>query len=84
MSPSRGPSSRNRTYREGAGAGGARWRRPNSAEFKALGREDVNDIESILADDDIDFGAEAHFTPVGGDALFTWDYERTCRGRMEL
>jgi hypothetical protein len=52
--------------------------------FKALGRDDLNDIESILADDDIDFGAEAHFTPVGGDALFTWDYERSRAGLGKL
>ena len=29
----------------------------------ALGRDDVNDVESILADDAIDFGAVAHATP---------------------
>src|SRR4029079_7307915 len=45
-----------------------------------LGREDVNDIASILADDRIDFGTEAHTTPVRGDAVFTWDYERTRAG----
>ena len=49
-----------------------------------LGRDDVNDIESILADDAIDFGAEAHTTPVRGDAMFTWDYERTRAGLAKL
>jgi hypothetical protein len=42
-----------------------------------LGRADVNSIESILADDDIDFGDLVHAQSVGGDAIFTWDYERT-------
>src|SRR4029450_4081309 len=42
-----------------------------------LGREDVNDIESILADDTIDFGECSHTQAVGGDAIFTWDYDRT-------
>jgi len=38
-----------------------------------LGRDDVNDIESILADDAIDFGDLVHTQKVGGDAIFTWD-----------
>ena len=42
-----------------------------------LGRDDVNDIESILADDAIDFGDLLHTQRVGGDAIFTWDYDRT-------
>jgi hypothetical protein len=46
-------------------------------EFKALGRDDANSVESILADDAIDFGTDAHGTAVGGDAIFTWDYERS-------
>src|SRR6185503_9726328 len=41
-------------------------------DFKALGRDDANSIESILADDEIDFGEFAHATAVGGDAIFTW------------
>ena len=48
-----------------------------SKDFQALGREDANSIESILADDAIDFGEISHATAVGGDAIFTWDYERT-------
>jgi hypothetical protein len=49
-----------------------------------LGRADVNSIESILADDAIDFGTDAHTTPVRGDAVFTWDYERTRAGLAKL
>jgi len=55
-----------------------------ATDFKALGREDVNSVESILADDAIDFGAAAHVTSVGGDAIFTWDYERTRQGLAKL
>jgi len=54
------------------------------AEFQPLGREDVNDVASILADDNVDFGAAAHETPVGGDAVFTWDYERSRQGLSKL
>ncbi len=49
-----------------------------------LGRTDVNSIESILADDAIDFGSDAHTAPVRGDAIFTWDYERTRAGLAKL
>ncbi len=53
-------------------------------QFKALGREDVNSVESILADDAIDFGELTHTTPVGGDSIFTWDYERSRAGLSKL
>ncbi len=53
-------------------------------EFKALGRDDDNSIESILADDAIDFGELAHTTAVGGDSIFTWDYERSRAGLSKL
>ncbi len=54
------------------------------SEFKALGRDDANDIASILADDAIDFGDLSHLTKVGADAVFTWDYERTRAGLAKL
>jgi hypothetical protein len=53
-------------------------------QTKFLGRDDVNDIESILADDAIDFGDLAHTTAVRGDAIFTWDYDRTRAGLAKL
>ena len=58
--------------------------REETTEFKALGRDNVNSVESILADDAIDFGDLAHATAVGGDAIFTWDYERTRAGLAKL
>ena len=54
------------------------------SEYKVLGREDANSVESILADDAIDFGTAVHATHVGGDAIFTWDYERTREGLGKL
>ncbi len=56
----------------------------DQSEFQALGREDVNSVESILADDAVDFGALAHETPVGGEAVFTWDYDRSRQGLSKL
>jgi hypothetical protein len=49
-----------------------------------LGRDDVNDVESILADDARDFGTAFHATPARGDAVFTWDYGRTRAGLSKL
>jgi hypothetical protein len=49
-----------------------------------LGRVDVNDVESILADDETDFGERTYPTPARGDAIFTWDYERSRRGLGKL
>ncbi len=49
-----------------------------------LGRDDVNDIESIIRDDARDFGADSHATPARGDAIFTWDYRRTRDGLAKL
>ena len=55
---------------------------PSSHQF--LGREDVNDIESIIRDDARDFGTDFHSTPARGDAIFTWDYSRTREGLAKL
>ncbi|MFM2070496.1 MAG: hypothetical protein RLZZ623_759, partial [Actinomycetota bacterium] len=49
-----------------------------------LGRDDVNDIESIIRDDARDFGTELHTTASRGDAIFTWDYSRTRAGLAKL
>jgi hypothetical protein len=49
-----------------------------------LGRDDVNDVESIIRDDAINFGTDFHLTPAKGDAIFTWDYSRTREGLGKL
>ena len=54
------------------------------AEFQALGRDNINSVESILADDGVDFGVLAHETSVGGEAVFTWDYDRSRQGLAKL
>ena len=53
-------------------------------ERQFLGRDDVDSVEAILADDSIDFGEVVHPTPARGDAIFTWDYERTRAGLGKL
>ncbi|HEX6311361.1 MAG TPA: ferritin-like domain-containing protein [Acidimicrobiia bacterium] len=55
-----------------------------AADRSFLGRPDVNSVESILADDEIDFGDLVHATASRGDAIFTWDYERTRAGLGKL
>ena len=55
-----------------------------SSSHQFLGREDVNDIESIIRDDARDFGTDFHSTPARGDAIFTWDYSRTREGLAKL
>ena len=55
-----------------------------STSRQFLGRDDVNDIESIIRDDDRDFGTEYHTTAARGDTIFTWDYARTRAGLGKL
>ncbi len=55
-----------------------------SSSPQFLGRDDVNDIESIIRDDARDFGTDFHSTPARGDAIFTWDYSRTREGLSKL
>ena len=55
---------------------------PSDRRF--LGRDDVNDIESILRDDERTFGTVSHSVTTRGDAVFTWDYERTRPGLSKL
>jgi hypothetical protein len=42
-----------------------------------IGREDVNDLEAILAVTNTDVDAIVHTVESNGDAIFTWDYERS-------
>ena len=55
-----------------------------SSSRQFLGRDNVNDIESIVTDDALDFGTEFHLTAARGDAMFTWDYGRTREGLGKL
>ncbi len=55
-----------------------------SSSPQFLGRDDVNDIESIIRDDARNFGTDFHATVARGDAIFTWDYSRTREGLAKL
>ena len=42
-----------------------------------IGRDDVNDLEAILAITNTDVDAVVHTVNANLDAVFTWDYERS-------
>ncbi len=46
---------------------------PTARRFRDL--EQLNDVDSILATADLDFGEGFHTTATRGDTQFTWDYE---------
>src|SRR5680860_1327917 len=48
-----------------------------STNFDMIDRHDVNDLEAILAVTNHDVDAIAHTVASNGDAIFTWDYERS-------
>jgi rubrerythrin len=48
-----------------------------STNFEMIDRHDVNDLEAILAVTNHDVDAIAHTVASNGDAIFTWDYERS-------
>ena len=48
-----------------------------STNFDMIDRHDVNDLEAILSVTNHDVDAIAHTVASNGDAIFTWDYERS-------
>jgi len=48
-----------------------------STNYEMIDRHDVNDLEAILAVTNHDVDAIAHTVASNGDAIFTWDYERS-------
>jgi hypothetical protein len=48
-----------------------------------IGRSDVNDLEAILAISNNDEGAPDHTVDSHFGALFTWDYDKGARARLE-
>jgi hypothetical protein len=48
-----------------------------TSNLEMIGREDVDDLESILAVTNTDADEIAHAVTSHGDAIFTWDYERS-------
>src|SRR3982074_3339322 len=49
-----------------------------------IGREDVNDLEAILAISNTDVDAVEHAVRAEADALFTWDYEQSRPALVKL
>ncbi len=49
-----------------------------------IGREDINDLEAILAITNSDADAVIHAVSSNPDAIFTWDYERTRPALVKL
>ncbi len=52
------------------------------SNIKLIGREDVNDLEAILAVSNTDVDAIAHIVRSEYDTLFTWDYEKGARPKL--
>jgi hypothetical protein len=54
-------------------------------DYKSLiGREDVNDLEAILAVSNTDVDAVVHSVRADVDGIFTWDYERSRPALIKL
>jgi hypothetical protein len=50
-----------------------------SANAQIIGRDEVNDLESILAVSNTDVDEALHTVADNADAIFTWDYEKGAR-----
>jgi len=55
-----------------------------TTNYELIGREDVNDLEAILAVSNTDVDAVAHAVKSESDTLFTWDYERSRPALVKL
>jgi hypothetical protein len=57
----------------------------NDLDYRTLiGREDLNDLEAILAVSNTDVDAVVHAVSSSPDALFTWDYEQSREPLVKL
>src|SRR5437899_1139685 len=77
---------RSRDPRPGARARAARSDRspirylggsPMASTHEILGRQEVDDLEAILAVTNTDVDEVEHLVQSNGDAIFTWDYDRS-------
>jgi len=48
-----------------------------ASNAEIIGRDDINDLEAILAITNTDVDAVVHAVQANSDAIFTWDYERS-------
>jgi len=53
-----------------------------SSNIKILGREDINDLEAILGVANTDVDAVIHAVHSDYDTIFTWDYEKGARPKL--
>jgi rubrerythrin len=49
----------------------------NLSNQELIGRDDVNDVDAILAITNTEVDEDAHAVRATGDAIFTWDYEQS-------
>ncbi len=55
-----------------------------STNQEMIGRDDVDDLEAILAITNSDVDAVVHTVQAESDAIFTWDYERSRPALIKL
>ena len=48
-----------------------------ASTHEILGRDEVDDLEAILAVTNTDVNEVEHLVKSNGDAIFTWDYDRS-------
>ncbi|HEX2849917.1 MAG TPA: ferritin-like domain-containing protein [Acidimicrobiales bacterium] len=53
-----------------------------SSNFDIIGREDINDLEAILSVSNSDVDAVISTVKDNADAIFTWDYEKGARPKL--
>ena len=55
---------------------------PYAANAEIIGRDDINDLEAILAVSNTDVDAAISTVKDNADAIFTWDYEKGARPKL--
>src|SRR5918994_4697553 len=56
---------------------------PYAANADIIGRDDINDLEAILAVSNTDVDEAIHAVEDNADAIFTWDYEKGARPALD-
>ncbi|HZA00261.1 MAG TPA: ferritin-like domain-containing protein, partial [Acidimicrobiales bacterium] len=55
----------------------------HTANAEIIGRDEINDLESILSVSNTDVDEAVHTVADNADALFTWDYEKGARPALD-
>src|SRR5918998_4249161 len=53
-----------------------------SANAEIIGRDEINDLEAILSVSNTDVDEAIHTVRDNADAIFTWDYEKGARPKL--